>query len=89
MDDELIRARLEELRIELQRRAMRNPRSARSSSSRAANDAAIEDVDRALRMLEKGTYGICEKCGRTIPPERLEAQPASRYCLEDQQTHER
>jgi RNA polymerase-binding transcription factor len=40
-------------------------------------------------MLETGKYGICEACGLPIPPERLEAHPAARFCLEDQQNIER
>ena len=84
MDEKLVRERLEELRTELLRRAKRNPSSSRSSSARVTTGAELEDVDRALRTLEKGTYGICEACGEAISPERLEAYPASRFCLEDQ-----
>jgi RNA polymerase-binding transcription factor DksA len=29
--------------------------------------------------MEKGEYGKCEKCGREISPERLEANPAARF----------
>lgn len=47
-------------------------------------DGELEDVKRALRKVDEGSYGICEACGRPIPPERLEASPAARYCLEDQ-----
>ena len=89
MDHELVRARLEELRIELLRRSVRNPSSARSSSNRGTIDADLEDVDRAMRMLEKGTYGTCEACGLPISPDRLDAQPAARFCLEDQRRLER
>lgn len=89
VDNDSIRARLEELQAELQRRSVRNPRSARSSASRATTEAGLEDVDRALRMLDKGTYGLCEACGQPIPPERLEVNPAARYCLKDQQRDER
>jgi len=89
VNDEMVRARLEESRIELLRRSVRNPSSARSSSNRGTIDADLEDVDRAMRMLEKGTYGICEACGLPISPDRLEAQPAARFCLEDQRSLER
>jgi len=89
VDKELVRTRLEELRAELERRSARNPRSARSTSSRATADAALEDVDRALRMLQADTYGFCERCGQPISPERLEVNPAARYCLEDQRRLER
>ena len=47
-------------------------------------EAGITEVDEALRRLEAGTYGTCQACGRPIPPERLEALPATRFCVEDQ-----
>jgi len=84
IDEELVRTRLEESRSELVQRSKRNPSSSRSSSGRASAGGELEDVDRALRALEKGTYGICEACGEQISPDRLEAYPASRYCLADQ-----
>ena len=33
------------------------------------------DVERALAKMDAGTYGICERCGNPISPERLEALP--------------
>lgn len=47
-------------------------------------EAEIEALDRALRKVEDGTYGICEACGKAIPPERLDAVPGARLCVEDQ-----
>lgn len=41
----------------------------------------IEDVDQALQAIAYGSYGICDRCGKPIPPERLEASPMARYCL--------
>jgi RNA polymerase-binding transcription factor len=35
----------------------------------------LHDVDRALAKMQAGTYGICERCGNPISPERLEAIP--------------
>jgi len=37
-------------------------------------------VERALERLEAGRYGLCERCGRPIPPERLRAVPAATRC---------
>ncbi len=37
--------------------------------------ANLGDVERALSKMEAGTYGICERCGRPIAPERLDALP--------------
>jgi DnaK suppressor protein len=46
-------------------------------------DAMLRDVDRALQKIEEGTYGICDRCGRLIPEERLDARPWSVLCVED------
>lgn len=89
MDTEQIRARLQELREDLEKRSIRNPRSSRSSAGRESNVAALEDIDRAMRMLDGGTYGLCEACGLPIPAERLEANPAARFCVKDQAGQER
>ena len=40
------------------------------------------NVDRALRHIENGTYGLCEDCGTHIAPARLEARPASVLCID-------
>ena len=41
----------------------------------------LVDLDRALAHLEAGTYGRCERCGRPISRERLDALPAARTCI--------
>ncbi|MFG2576309.1 TraR/DksA family transcriptional regulator [Streptomyces sp. NPDC048481] len=41
----------------------------------------LEELDRALERLERGEYGQCEVCGKTIPPERLEIRPAATTCV--------
>jgi len=51
--------------------------------------AQLREVEAAFERLEKGTYGICEACGRPIEPARLEERPFARFCLEDQQRVER
>ncbi|NMA54755.1 MAG: conjugal transfer protein TraR [Firmicutes bacterium] len=37
-------------------------------------------VDRALKKLGSGTYGICEHCGQKIDPARLEILPWATLC---------
>ncbi len=39
------------------------------------------DVVRAIAKLEEGTYGLCDRCGASIPDERLEARPWSVLCV--------
>ncbi|HEX2178596.1 MAG TPA: TraR/DksA C4-type zinc finger protein [Actinomycetota bacterium] len=41
----------------------------------------LENVQAALGRIEKGTYGKCERCGKDIAPERLEAVPAAKLCI--------
>lgn len=35
----------------------------------------------ALRRLDEGEYGVCEKCGQPMDYDRLEANPAARTCI--------
>jgi DnaK suppressor protein len=42
----------------------------------------LEEVDRALRKMDEGTYGICENCGQEIGEARLEALPTARFCMD-------
>jgi RNA polymerase-binding transcription factor DksA len=43
--------------------------------------ARLEDLDRALDQLSEGAYGVCERCGDPIAPDRLAARPAARTCI--------
>lgn len=45
----------------------------------------LKDVERALGRIEAGTYGTCERCGNPIAPERLEAIPWARLCIDCKQ----
>ena len=37
----------------------------------------------ALKKIQDGTYGVCEKCKGSIEIARLEAFPGSRFCASD------
>ena len=39
-------------------------------------------LERALERIEKGEYGICVRCNNEINPERLEAVPHARLCIQ-------
>lgn len=41
----------------------------------------LDDVEGALAKLDGGTYGTCETCGEAIAGPRLEAMPATRFCI--------
>lgn len=49
----------------------------------------LESVNAALRAIEKGRYGTCERCGQQIDPARLSAKPDAVLCLECQLQVER
>ena len=42
----------------------------------------LAEVDAATQRLAEGGYGRCERCGRPIAPDRLEARPVARTCIE-------
>ena len=42
---------------------------------------SLADAERALRKLDDGTYGTCERCGNPIGEDRLEAIPWTRLCI--------
>jgi len=41
----------------------------------------MADVNHALDKFKGKTFGLCEKCGQSINPERLEALPQAKLCL--------
>lgn len=41
----------------------------------------LEDIEAALRKIDRGVYGLCEQCQKPIAPKRLNALPSARYCL--------
>ena len=40
-------------------------------------EGELEDIERALRRLDEGTYATCEVCGRAISDDRLARSPAN------------
>ena len=43
----------------------------------------LQEVDTALARIETGDFGICEICKGEIEPERLIANPLTKFCLDD------
>lgn len=48
----------------------------------------IRAVERALKRIALGTYGICVSCGQPIERERLEAYSTANRCAACQRAHE-
>jgi DnaK suppressor protein len=49
----------------------------------------LERVDRALKKIEEGTYGLSELSGEPIPRARLEALPEALLTLSEEKNRER
>ena len=49
----------------------------------------LREVLTALRKLDEGGFGECERCGEPIGEKRLEALPFARFCIECQRRLER
>jgi len=45
-------------------------------------------IDAALKRIDEGTYGACERCGQPIEPQRLEALPWATLCIHDKRREE-
>jgi len=69
-----------------------DPGNAEASSAKLeyAKELSIEQntldvlgkVERALELIEDGTYGICESCGKSIPLNRLDVLPYATLCVD-------
>jgi RNA polymerase-binding protein DksA len=46
-------------------------------------------IDSALTRIKQGKYGLCMKCGKRIPQDRLEAIPYALMCIECKTAEER
>ena len=65
-----------------------DPEGSTVSLDQARDAALLERTERTLaelaaaqQRLAEGSYGICERCRRAIPRERLLARPEARRCV--------
>ncbi|MBQ9495840.1 MAG: TraR/DksA family transcriptional regulator [Treponema sp.] len=50
--------------------------------SLSSQDAArLQLIDNALDRIRQGKYGVCVKCGKDIPQQRLKALPYALMCV--------
>jgi DnaK suppressor protein len=50
-----------------------------------ANAKELSLIERALRRIKDGSYGICSRCTQPISPRRLQAVPWAECCVECQE----
>lgn len=41
----------------------------------------LQHIERALKRIEKGQYGICIECGKEISRKRLKVVPHTQHCV--------
>ena len=49
----------------------------------------LDKIERALKRIDDGTYGICERCGKSIEKARIKALPYVDLCIKDAQAQSR
>ena len=49
----------------------------------------LSAIDAALARIDEGTFGTCERCGKPITEERLEAMPYATKCIDCKRLEER
>lgn len=42
----------------------------------------IQHLSNAITRMDNGSYGICQTCGESINPQRLQVQPAAENCIQ-------
>jgi DnaK suppressor protein len=52
------------------------------------SQALLDQIEAALRRIDKGIYGTCEYCRAKIPLKRIQALPFARYCINCQSSQE-
>jgi DnaK suppressor protein len=49
----------------------------------------LEKIDKALKKIEEGEFGICEECGEEIDVKRLDVRPVTNLCIRCKEKQER
>lgn len=57
-----------------------DPQSSVTLALRAAATAVLANIDDALLRIKRNRYGLCQRCGTSIPLERLKALPIISWC---------
>lgn len=49
----------------------------------------LNEIEDAIKRIDKGTYGICEMCDESIAIGRLRAKPFAKFCTPCREIHEK
>ena len=87
LTQQLIETRLRECRQDLEQQMDPPPDPTQLSSDplenllRRALRSQVREIEAALERLPGSRYGVCERCGESISPQRLYAVPWARRCF--------
>ncbi|HOJ00660.1 MAG TPA: TraR/DksA C4-type zinc finger protein [Anaerolineaceae bacterium] len=56
--------------------------SEQQSSLNSYNQSILSQIEIALKKIEEGSYGVCERCRKPIDPERLAIIPYANFCMD-------
>lgn len=68
--------------------AMDGTQNEMHSQLAAFESRELQQIERAIKLIRKGRYGICEACNGQIPIARLKALPYATVCIECRQRQE-
>ena len=52
-------------------------------------EKSLRDINKALKRVEDGTYGVCKYCSEEVNEKRLEARPDASSCIACKKTFTR
>lgn len=76
------------VRAELEIRRGRLATAVRAPQASPELSRLLAEVDRALRKLDEGSFGLCETCHDPVEVDRLAADPLIRFCIDHLDEHE-
>lgn len=56
---------------------------------RGREKAFLDKIDRAIKKIDEGGFGVCDQCGEEISAKRLEARPETNLCIRCKEDQER
>ncbi|MFC4611559.1 TraR/DksA family transcriptional regulator [Streptomyces maoxianensis] len=56
------------------------------SAQKDTIERVLKEIEAAFTRVQDGSYGTCLDCSKTIPVERLEILPYTRFCVPCQRT---
>lgn len=81
-DDQAAVVQLDQARVGRLSRMDALQAQAMAKASGQRRVAQLREIDAALRRIDEGSYGNCERCEEPVDPRRLDADPAARLCID-------